>query len=324
MISIIIPTYNRQDNLARALRSVLAQTYKDFEVLVIDDGSTDQTENIVKDLAAKDNRIKYCRIENSGGPPDGEPRPSGGPAKPRNTGIEKARGEFIAFLDSDDEWLPEKLAVQIRAFENTNNPRLGLTTSDFLNHNDETGAEIIYKIPRKEIEKEIFKGSFNLQCSTVVVRREVFNAAGTFDEYLKNTKEDWDMWIRIADQYRVAAVYEPLVRRHLNPENISRIYTVSKEKRLEQLKKFEYLFEKNKNIFWKRRRIYALVLKDLGLRYVKHFGDLTTGRKFFRRALAIQPFSLRNIFTVLSSLFGLRVFRALHRLGNPSIASEKN
>ena len=103
-ISVIIPTYNRADFIGRAIESVLDQTYQDFEIIVIDDGSKDNTENIVKSF--DDTRITYIRLKDNKGA-----------AVARNTGIGTARGKFIAFQDSDDEWLPQKLAKQMEVFE---------------------------------------------------------------------------------------------------------------------------------------------------------------------------------------------------------------
>ena len=105
-VSIIIPTYNRAHLIGRAIQSVLNQTYQNFEIIVVDDGSTDNTEEMIKEFQKHDKRIKYIRHEkNRGG------------AAARNTGIKVARGEYIAFQDSDDEWLPEKLEKQMDVFQ---------------------------------------------------------------------------------------------------------------------------------------------------------------------------------------------------------------
>ncbi|HKK53946.1 MAG TPA: glycosyltransferase family A protein [Patescibacteria group bacterium] len=97
-ISVIIPTYNRANFLPRAIKSVLNQTFKDFELIIVDDGSTDNTKEVINNYLKNDDRIKYIYQQNSGGPP-----------KPKNTGIKIAKGEYIAFLDSDDEWFKDKL-----------------------------------------------------------------------------------------------------------------------------------------------------------------------------------------------------------------------
>ena len=105
-VSVIIPTYNRANLLARAIKSVLNQTFQDFELIVVDDGSTDNTRKVVEEFQKKDSRIKYIFQENSGGP-----------AKPINTGIKNSKGEYITILEDDDEFLPQKLQKQVELFE---------------------------------------------------------------------------------------------------------------------------------------------------------------------------------------------------------------
>ncbi|PJA63262.1 MAG: glycosyl transferase, partial [Candidatus Portnoybacteria bacterium CG_4_9_14_3_um_filter_44_9] len=120
-VSVIIPTCNRPDLLPRAIKSVLSQIYQDFEIIVVDDGDKRSAENVVRQF--KDNRIKYIKhVERKGG------------AAARNTGIKAAQGEFIAFLDDDDEWLPKKLEIQMRQFENTPND-VGFCFSAIININ---------------------------------------------------------------------------------------------------------------------------------------------------------------------------------------------
>ena len=103
-ISVIVPTYNRADLISETIESILNQTYKYFELIIVDDGSTDNTEEVIRKF--KDSRIKYIKTDNWGGP-----------ARPRNTGIKKTKGEYIAFCDDDDIWLPKKLEKQIRVFK---------------------------------------------------------------------------------------------------------------------------------------------------------------------------------------------------------------
>lgn len=123
-VSVIIPTYNRAHLVGRAIQSVLNQTYKDFELIIVDDGSTDNTEDIIKKYQKKDERIKYIRRKkNKGG------------SVARNTGINAAIGEYIAFLDSDDEWLTEKLERQMKVFKSTSS-EVGVVYSGFFRIND--------------------------------------------------------------------------------------------------------------------------------------------------------------------------------------------
>ena len=113
LVSVVIPTHNRADLLPRAIDSVLNQTYSNFEIIVVSDGSTDNTEEVVKSYSDKDSRIRFIGYS-----------PARGGNIARNTGIEAAKGEYVAFLDDDDEWMPEKLKKQIKVMES--NPDIGL------------------------------------------------------------------------------------------------------------------------------------------------------------------------------------------------------
>jgi len=120
-ISIIIPCYNSEQFIDRTIKSVLCQTFSDWELLLIDDHSTDKTKDILEKYAKNDTRIKILQTKEN----------SGGPALPKNIGIENAKGEYIAFLDHDDEWLPEKLEKQLAVFENSKDEKLGLVSCYF-------------------------------------------------------------------------------------------------------------------------------------------------------------------------------------------------
>jgi len=117
-VSIIIPTYNGEKYIKRAILSVLNQTFQDFEIIVVDDFSCDNTVKIVRELQIKNPRIKLICLEKN----------SGGPALPKNKGFEISSGEFIAYLDQDDEWLENKLEEQIKFFNNSKDKKLGLVS----------------------------------------------------------------------------------------------------------------------------------------------------------------------------------------------------
>jgi len=132
-VSVIIPTYNREQLLKRAIQSVLNQTFRDFEIIVVDDGSTDNTKEIIDSFTS--DKIKYIYESNSGGA-----------ARPKNTGIKNAQGKYIAVLDSDDEWLPQKLEKQIELLEIFQDPKLGAVGCDVFVF--ENGYKTEYKIPK--------------------------------------------------------------------------------------------------------------------------------------------------------------------------------
>jgi len=197
-VSVIIPTYNRAHLVGRAIRSVLNQTYQDFEIIVVDDGSTDNTEEVVKSF--NDPRIRYIRHEKN----------RGGSAA-RNTGIRAARGEYIAFLDSDDEWLPTKLEKQIELLETA--PAIGAVYSGYVVIQEGRPLELYRPKRAGNLYPDLLIYNFTGPCSTYVIRRECLKAVGYFDVNLPS-HQDYDLWIRISKRYSIGYVPDILVRWH--------------------------------------------------------------------------------------------------------------
>ena len=191
LITIIIPTYNRAGLIGFAIESVLAQTYSNWELLVIDDASTDGTETVVKKYAEKDVRIRY--IKNS---------TNLGILKTRNRGLHESSGEYIAMLDSDDTWIDhEKLARQIEVFQK--NPKLGIvgTWITFIN----TAGKPIKNISFAQTDDKIrtFFLYYNpITQSSVLFLKQAAIEAGGYDETLV-TMEDHDLWLNIGTKYEI-------------------------------------------------------------------------------------------------------------------------
>lgn len=197
LVSVIIPTYNRAHSVKRAARSVLAQSHTNLELLIVDDCSQDNTEEIVREL--NDSRVHYIRhLENRGG------------SAARNSGIRVAQGDYIAFLDSDDTWLPDKLSRQINLFQNAGG-QVGVTYTGFT-VKDNGGQILDVRIPRLrgDIFRQLLCANWVGTTSTVMMRRDCFAKQGLFDETLPSC-QDWDMWIRLARDYEYDYIPEPLV-----------------------------------------------------------------------------------------------------------------
>lgn len=210
LVSIIIPTHNRVAKLRRALLSIQKQTFNDFEVIIIDDASEDDTDKLVEDFS-KFLNIKYIKLDSRCGA-----------AKARNAGIKKAEGLFIAFLDSDDEWVPYKLERQMSIFLKLPS-YIGVIYSGL--SIIENGTEIRQKIPQGQarIKELIFYKNVIGPLSTGIVRRECFEKCGLFDECFPAC-QDWDLWIRIAQKYQFFLVKDSLVRYHISPDSITGNY----------------------------------------------------------------------------------------------------
>ncbi|WP_414566581.1 MULTISPECIES: glycosyltransferase family 2 protein [unclassified Anabaena] len=205
-VSVVIPAYNAMTYLPKTLESVLRQTFTDFEVLIINDGSSD----CILDWSASvtDQRVKVISQENQG--------LSGA----RNTGIAQAQGEYIAFLDADDLWAPTKLEKQVRCFED--NPSVGLVHNwtILIDETDKpTGEQWSPHLEGNIWEQIIVINS--VSSGAAIVRRCCFETIGVFARDLSGTA-DWDMWIRIAYRYPFAVIKEPLTLYRQHSQNMSK------------------------------------------------------------------------------------------------------
>src|SRR5262245_8493271 len=194
-VSVVIPTHNRPSRLANALRSVQGQTEQDFEVFVVDDGSPNDTAaEIVR--ACDDTRINYVRL----------PSPRG-PGAARNAGIMRANAPYIAFLDDDDEWLPEKLQVQLAVLERSE-PRLGGVYTARITVNEVLGKALTTRCQNEKFDPEKRN---DITTSSVVIKRACFDVVGLFDETLL-AGQDFDMWIRVAEVFELRYVDRLLIK----------------------------------------------------------------------------------------------------------------
>lgn len=202
MISVIIPSYNRADTIDRCIKSVLNQTYSDIEIIVIDDKSTDNTEEVVKSL--KDRRVKYIRLEKNSGA-----------CVARNIGVKEAKGEYIAFQDSDDEWHENKLELQLNYLKTKN---LDVVSCRMEQIFDENKINIFPRNLDLEGNNIYFKNSISTQ--TILGKKICFENE-RFDENLPRF-QDWDLVLRLIKKYRVKILDKVLVKAYIQEDSISK------------------------------------------------------------------------------------------------------
>lgn len=211
-VSVIIPTYNRKDLLREAINSVINQTFTDWELIVIDNGSTDGTNDMVQ--SAYKGRIRCHTIPHSALPADS-----------RNAGIRIARGPYIAFLDSDDLWMPEKLERQIHVLDQ--DKAAGWSYSNALSFGSSHSARKLLYAPWRIRSGRIFEHLLCGNCaptSSVVVRKSCLETVGLFEpipELL--TAEDYELWLRLAWHFPVRAINTPLVLYRVYDHNLSHV-----------------------------------------------------------------------------------------------------
>ena len=211
-ITVVVPVYNAERYLGQTLDSVLAQTYSDYEIVIVNDGSTDGSLEVARRYAARwPERIKVID------------QPNGGVSVARNTAIEAARGELIAMLDADDQWLPHHLATAVAAFDA--DPQLGMTHAN-IERVDRDGVSMGVAKRRWNTDRHPFDvialRHEHVACLTVVARRSCIEAVGAFDpQFSRIGCEDRDLWLRIAEHYPVRYLDVVTARYRQYPDSFS-------------------------------------------------------------------------------------------------------
>ena len=290
-VSVVIPTHNRAHLLGRALQSVINQTFGDWELLVVDDGSTDHTEEVVASFG--DCRIRYIGHE-----------ATKGPAAARNTGIRESRSQYIAFLDSDDEFLPAKLERQLSLFFKDTD--LGVVACDFFK--SEGSFEIVKT--RRPLRGWVYddlleRRSHGYSTSLLMVNRDATKDELIFDESLA-ASEDFELLVRLAAVSRFDYVSEPLVKRHFHPG--PRVHVG-----LNVLRGREQFIQKHANEMLKRPKVLRGYHLWLAHSYWQR-GDKASTRRDVASARAASPLIHALYYYLLSTAIGIEVIRKLSRL----------
>lgn len=302
-VSVILPTYNRGHLIVRAILSVLNQSYSDFELLIVDDGSTDQTQEVIARL--DDSRIRYIRHKQNQGA-----------SAARNTGIKASLGRFLAFQDSDDEWLPNKLAQQVESLTQSP-PKVGVVYSRFWHiHGHRKSlipsqmAKWVGWLPFKgrnlagDLYDSLLRGNFITPQATLV-RKECFEKAGLFDERMPRF-QDWELWLRIAKHYHFQYIDEPLVSLYFTPRSIS-----ANQRALAEA--FELILLKHAADVQANPHLWAHIKYAKGdLLYQS--GELSKGKEQLFQAVRLSPYNLVYRLAALLSFCGPKVYTKIVKL----------
>jgi glycosyltransferase involved in cell wall biosynthesis len=291
-VSIIIPTYNRADLIGRAVNSILKQTFTDFEIIIIDDGSNDNTPEIIRGF--HDPRIKYIRLEQNIGA-----------AAARNMGIREAKSDFIAFQDSDNEWFEDKLEKQMNAFSRASEKvgvvysgiwRIGAGGKVYVPSDRRKGGA--YK-KKGDIHSEILMSNF-IDLSAAIVRKECFSKVGGFDEKLP-CMQDWELWIRMSKEYEFEYMDESMANVYYTGDSISvdpdRLITA-----------YEYILVKHFDKFKEHKRTLSRQYAYLGDLLCER-GDMTGGRSYFIKAMKAFILDAAAPARFALSLFGGKTYK---------------
>jgi len=301
LVSAIIPTYNGWRNLVEAVESVLAQDYSRIEVIVVDDGSTDETPDKMMPYA---DRITYIRQANAG------------PAAARNTGIEHARGDYIAFLDSDDLWHPEKIREQVDYFQSQ--PEVGIICTDAREF-DETGTfsesflAQFGEIPRTGWVFETIAATAFPLTSTVMIRKVCIDDGLRFRRELTQF-QDIDFFMRLNLRYPIATIKEKLVDRRLHEGNRSKDHYKRFFNRTVAFSKI--LSDGTPLTAGQRRSIRRLLAFAQSKVGGCHWGrfDMKEARRWYWKALRFDAVGIDALLHVILSFLPVRFIALLRRL----------
>jgi len=289
-VSVIIPTYNRGYLVGRSIESVLNQTYHNFELIIVDDASTDNTKEVIKKYQKVDSRIIYLNHDKN----------KGGSAA-RNTGIKAAKGKYFAFQDSDDEWLPEKLEKQMKYFEKSPSV-IGVVYTGFWRiKNDEKRYIPSDKIMNKDsrIHNELLRSNF-IGTPTILINKDCLKDVGYFDETLPRL-QDWELVLRLSKKYIFKFIDEPLVVSYYTDDSISANNNLYYEA-------LEMILNKHSDFFLKRKNAFALHYFNLGYYYCLN-NDFNKGKKYLFKSFFIYPKKIKYLAYSIISLFGQNNFR---------------
>ena len=293
LVSVIIPVFNAETTIRRTINSVLGQTYKRIEVLVVDDGSTDRTAEIVESIAEKDSRILLFQQQNAG------------VADARNLAIQEAKGEYIANIDADDIWYPENIEKQMKQMLIAG-PTVGVVYawSVVINEKDLLTGEFLSSHVEGEVYRELVYKYFVGNASASLIRRACFDKVGVYNAEFKKLDaqgcEDWDLHLRIAECYRFRVVPRFLVQYRQKAGSMSADFRAM-------------------------ARSHALILKDVSRRHPEihpkiyrwslscfhmrlavlsaRFGDYRSALSWIHKAVAMDPvmsFLHHNLYAVLA------------------------
>lgn len=296
-----MPTYNREHIVGKTIDSILDQSYPNFEIIVVNDGSTDGTSLVLQEYVKRyPGKVVVIHQNNAG------------QVRARNRGIAESAGEFVAFLDSDDTWEKEKLSLQIPLFRGN----VGLVYSG-INEVDSEGRITRTVLPETDMRGDIYPHLLvknRMTGGSVVVTRKALNEAGLFDESFR-AAENWDLWIRISRNFDVDFVSKPLVNYMRHSGNMSVDGRRMGEGAWSILQKHLPSMPRQKHLVRSYREAYANYYYQLGVEY---FGQrrYTDARENFLRCWKYRPNYQDSLLRLIRTLMGVRLNGLLSDVGS--------
>ncbi len=298
-VSVILPTYNRAQSIVTSVESVLSQTYEDFELIVVDDGSTDGTRETIDRF--EDPRLRYVPL------PTNE-----GANTARNVGIRVADADYIAFQDSDDRWRRRKLERQMAVMSEADR-NVGVVYTGYTRlwaQSRERGPDPTTGAFEGDMHEELLTGNGRLvPTAATLVRRSCLGDVGLFDERLPRLQE-WELWLRISEKYEFRFVDEILLERSMEEDGVS-----IGGNDVALIEALNIILDKYNSVFRNYPQYLAQHLMQLARAYMRR-GETRKGRKYLLKSFKTNP-QPRYAAAVIVSLFGSRVFTNVQQLYQP-------
>lgn len=280
-VSVIIPAYNMPNYLNQAVESVCSQTFTDYELIVVDDASSDE---VVSQYKLPPNARLIRRKERFGAA-----------AATRNTGLKEARGKYVAFLDQDDIWFPDKLSMQVEALEHS--PHASLVFCHYILVN-----ELLEPLEKQDKPVDAISDSF-LQIidhcfirtpSTVLVKRDVLDACGLFDEQIMGAS-DWDLYIRIARDHKFIVIPDSLVQYRMHQDQLHHQNKMMNEAMIQIMQKtYAWALKERPALAGTVRRCYCRYLWQVGKDFLRTDGDRRTALGYLYRSASVWPYDWKT------------------------------
>jgi len=301
LVSVVMPAYNADVYIGEALESVFSQSYEAVEAIVVNDGSTDNTLKIVMEYREK-YRDRLVVIS----------QPNSGQTRAKNRGLKEAKGDFVAFLDSDDKWAPEKIEKQVELMEFR--PELGLCYTKAWKI-DELGNTFDYISPSPLLRGKCFEHLVlrnNIVASSVMVRRLVFEDVGYYDATL-SAAENWDLWTRISKKYEIDYIDEPLTFYRVHSENMSKNFQKMYQARMYFINKHLPADSSDQWILGMRKKALFYAHVSFGKNYFEQ-PAFQKARKELLKAVRLYPTNKECYVLLFKTMLGRRLFGRLRSL----------
>jgi glycosyltransferase involved in cell wall biosynthesis len=277
-VSVIVPTYNREKSILETLQSIEAQSFRDFEIVIIDDGSTDGTREIVYTLQSS--KISYYHQKNQGLP------------AAWNTGIQRSRGKYVAFLDSDDQWFINKLEHQVAYLEGAGQNHSGCVTGYFLRTVNQKKIPIIPSLHQANLKQILWKNILHLG-TTFMCHRNIFREVGYFDENLRRG-QDTDWLLRYCQLFQIGIIPEILA---VFNQHLERSAEIMEKSSLYFLEKHRSKILEQGHVFYRRKT--ASIFRDLAYQFSRENNQMKAS-EYSKKSISTYPLPSPGIWLILA------------------------